>query len=198
MKQSCSGRWAGVKPRCFARVSAPHSPWQMFLNNKQKRGSVQGPHATTKETATTGRLADHAGIRAARLPSTPLHPIPHNGGKGMGGGGGRNPRRITEPAVQPETAAEVQRRLCHPPAAGSVWQLPLPRRPAMASRHRAARSERAPRRSRRDGSSNERFPVGGRGERPQQGIRPPNTPATILFFRHRSQRNPANHIPLTT
>jgi len=22
MKQSCSGRWAGVKPRCFARVSA--------------------------------------------------------------------------------------------------------------------------------------------------------------------------------
>ena len=54
IKQSCAGRWAGVKPRCFARVSAPHSPWQTFLNNKQKRGSGQGPHATTKETATTG------------------------------------------------------------------------------------------------------------------------------------------------
>ena len=200
IKQSCAGRWAGVKPRCFARVSAPHSPWQTFLNNKQKRGSGQGPHATTKETATTGRLAAHAGIRAARLPSTPLHPIPHNGGIGMGGGG-RNPRRITEPAVQSETAAEVQRRLCHRPQRahyGSCrcrddrqWQADTVA--AVASRHRAARSERAPRRSQRDGSSNERFPVGGRGERPQQGIRPPNTPRNNFIILSPLTTKPPNH-----
>ena len=142
-------------------------------------------------------------VSEPRLPSTPLHPIPHNGGIGMGGGGGgRNPRRITEPAVQSETAAEVQRRLCHRPQRahyGSCrcrddrqWQADTVA--AVASRHRAARSERAPRRSQRDGSSNERFPVGGRGERPQQGIRPPNTPRNNFIILSPPQRNPKSFL----
>lgn len=169
-----------MKPRCFARVSAPHSPWQTFLNNKQKRGSGQGPHATTKETATTGRLADHAGIRAARLPSTPLHPIPHNGGKGMGGN--RNPRRITEPAVQSETAAEVQRRLCHRPQRahyGSCrcrddrqWQADTGR-PEVKERHGGAEETDRPMKD---------FLWGGEERGLNKASARPIPPATILLF----------------
>ena len=83
MKQSC-GRPLGRSeaPLLRERVSPP-----------LHRANV--PQQQTKKRLRLGPACDHEGDRTregwrttpvSRLPSTPLHPIPHNGGKGMGGG----------------------------------------------------------------------------------------------------------------
>ena len=120
--------------------------------------------------------------RSSPVHTSPSHSTQRRERDGGGGGGGRNPRRITEPAVQSETAAEVQRRLCHRPQRahyGSCrcrddrqWQADTGR-PEVKERHGGAEETDRPMKD---------FLWGGEERGLNKASARPIPPATILLF----------------
>ena len=180
-----------MKPRCFARVSVPHSPVQTS-HNKQKRSSGRGQHAATRP-----RRQD--GWRTA-LVSEPLVSSPHlsipfhtTAGKGWGGIG-----TLGASQSQP-SSRRLQRRGnegCVIACSGLGMHLPLPRQ---RQADKAARIERARRPSRRNGSSNERFLLWGGKERGLTHPRTQQPPQQLLFPSPLTINTPQTiHITLTS
>ena len=145
-------------------------------------------------------------VSEPRLPSTPLHPIPHNGGIGMGGGGGVG----TLGASQSQPSSRRLRRRCNEgcviarsglimavAAAATTgngkqtqsrqWQADTGR-PEVKERHGGAKETDRPMKD---------FLWGGEERGLNKASARPIPPATILLFCHRHNETPNHSFDIT-